>query len=216
MKITNVEAFPVWGGGRNFCFVTIDTDEGISGVGETGIGGREDAVVGLVNHFKPLLTDQNPMRTEHISQVLYRSGFFPATHLAASVIAAIDIALWDIKGKALGVPVYDLLGGLSRDKVVCYPHNSGGHGMDPAPLALQGCPIARHWIDSAARGASLTASPRVRRFGRRWSWPHHSSAVSSQPREPAVALPRWHRLDRRGYGLGGRRRAESGQPLNFA
>ena len=60
--------------------------------------------------------------------MLYRSGFFPANHLAASAIAAIDIALWDIKGKALGVPVYELLGGLARDKVVCYPHNVG-HSM---------------------------------------------------------------------------------------
>ena len=125
MKITNVEAFPTWAGHRNFCFVVVDTDEGISGVGETGIGSREAGVVGIIEHLKEILIGQNPMRTEHLWQVLYRSGFFPATHLAASAISAIDIALWDIKGKALGVPVYDLLGGLSRDKVVCYPHNVG-------------------------------------------------------------------------------------------
>jgi L-alanine-DL-glutamate epimerase-like enolase superfamily enzyme len=125
MKITNIEAFPVWGGHRNFLFVAVDTDEGISGVGEAGITGRELAVIGAIEHFKPLLIGQNPMNTQHLWQFLYRGGFFPAQRIVGSAVSAIDIALWDIKGKALGVPVYDLLGGRVRDKVVCYPHNSG-------------------------------------------------------------------------------------------
>ena len=134
MKITDVQAYPVWNGKRNFLFVTVDTDEGISGVGETGIGGRELAIMGAIEHFKELLVGLDPMRTEHISQLLYRGGFFPAQRILATAIAAIDIALWDIKGKVLGVPVYDLLGGLVRDRVPCYPHNASGHGMDVAPL----------------------------------------------------------------------------------
>lgn len=125
MKITNIEAFPVWGGARNFFFVVVDTDDGIYGVGEGGITGRELAAAATVEHFKPLLIGQDPRRIEHIWQVLFRGGFFPAGRIAASVLSAIDIALWDIRGKALGVPVYDLLGGLVRDKVVCYPHNVG-------------------------------------------------------------------------------------------
>ena len=129
MKITNVEAFPVWGGGRNFLFVVVDTDEGIYGVGEGGITGRELAAVGVVEHFKPILVGQDPRRIEHLWQLLFRGGFFPAGRIAASVLSAIDIALWDIRGKALGVPVYDLLGGLVRDRVVCYPHNVG-HAME--------------------------------------------------------------------------------------
>ncbi len=133
MKITNVETFPVWGGQRNFLFVVVDTDEGISGVGEAGITGRELAEVGAIEHFKPLLIGQDPMRTEHLWQLLFRGGFFPAERILASAISAIDIALWDIKGKALGVPIYELLGGRVRDKVVCYPHNAG-HGMEIAPL----------------------------------------------------------------------------------
>ena len=134
MKITEVQAHAVWGGSRNFLFVTVDTDEGIYGVGETGITGRELAVIGAIEHFKSILVGMDPMRTEFISQLLYRGGFFPAQRILATAIAAIDIALWDIKGKALGVPVYDLLGGLVRDKVVCYPHNVGGHGMAIEPL----------------------------------------------------------------------------------
>jgi L-alanine-DL-glutamate epimerase-like enolase superfamily enzyme len=125
MKITNIEALPVWGGQRNFLFVVVDTDEGISGVGEAGITGRELAVMGAIEHFKPLLIGQNPMNTQHLWQFLYRGGFFPAQRIVGSAVSAIDIALWDIKGKALGVPVYDLLGGRVRDKVVCYPHNTG-------------------------------------------------------------------------------------------
>ena len=126
MKITNVEAYPVWGGRRNFLFVVVDTDEGIYGVGEAGITGRELAVVGAIEHFKPLLIGLDPMRTEHIWQLLFRGGFFPAQRILTAAISAIDIALWDIKGKALEVPIYDLLGGRVRDKVVCYPHNQGG------------------------------------------------------------------------------------------
>jgi L-alanine-DL-glutamate epimerase-like enolase superfamily enzyme len=128
VKITNIEAFPVWGGHRNFLFVVVDTDEGISGVGEAGITGRELAVMGAIEHFKPLLIGQNPMNTQHLWQLLYRGGFFPAQRIVGSAVSAIDIALWDIKGKAFNVPCYDLFGGRVRDKVVCYPHNSGDDG----------------------------------------------------------------------------------------
>ena len=133
MKITDIQAWPVWGGERNFLFVTVDTDEGIYGVGEAGITGREKAVVGAVENFRDILLGEDPFRTEHIWQVLFRGGFFPAQRILASAISAIDIALWDIKGKALGVPVYELLGGRVRNKVVCYPHNIG-HDLEIAPL----------------------------------------------------------------------------------
>jgi len=133
MKITSVEGYPVWGGGRNFMFVVVDTDEGIYGVGEAGLTGRELAVMGALEHFKPLLIGQDPARIGHIWQMLFRGGFFPAQRALTSAISAIDIALWDIKGKALGVPIYELLGGRVRDKVVCYPHNVG-HSSEVGPL----------------------------------------------------------------------------------
>lgn len=133
MKITNIECYPVWGGSRNFLFIVVDTDEGISGVGETGITGRELAIMGAIEHFKPLLIGQDPGRIEHIWQMLFRGGFFPAQRILTAAISAIDIALWDIKGKALGVPCYELFGGRVRDKVVCYPHNVG-HKMEVKEL----------------------------------------------------------------------------------
>ncbi|MCY3779306.1 MAG: galactonate dehydratase [Chloroflexi bacterium] len=124
MKITDVKVYLAreW---RTFCFVVVETDEGIRGIGEAGITGRELAVGGAIEHFRPLLIGQDPFRSEHIWQLLFRGGFFPAQRILTAAIAAIDIALWDIKGKALGVPVYDLLGGRARDRVLTYNHNGG-------------------------------------------------------------------------------------------
>jgi L-alanine-DL-glutamate epimerase-like enolase superfamily enzyme len=136
MKITAIEAFPVFNGARNNLFVTVDTDAGIDGVGESGLSGRELAVMGAIDHFKPLLIGEDASRIEHLWQTLFRGGFFPANRVLCSAISAIDIALWDIQGKALGVPVYRLLGGLARDRVVCYPHAQIPD--DSAPKALAG------------------------------------------------------------------------------
>lgn len=124
MKITDVKVVLAreW---RTFCFVVVETDAGISGLGEAGMTGRELAVQGAIEHFKPLLIGQDPFRTEHIWQLLFRGGFFPAQRILTAAIAAVDIALWDIKGKALGVPVYQLLGGRARDRVLTYNHNVG-------------------------------------------------------------------------------------------
>lgn len=124
MKITDVTVYLAkeW---RTFCFVVVDTDEGIYGLGEAGITGRELAVQGAIEHFKPLLIGEDPFRIEHLWQKLFRGGFFPAQRILTAAIAAIDVALWDIKGKALGVPVYELLGGRVRDKVLTYNHNGG-------------------------------------------------------------------------------------------
>src|SRR3984893_3154628 len=131
MKITDVTSYPVYNGQRNNLFVVVDTDAGIHGVGESGLSGRELAVIGAVEHLKPLLVGEDPSRIEHLWQTLFRGGFFPANRGIGSAISAIDIALWDIQGKALGVPVYKLLGGLVRDRVVCYPHNQvAGHDPD--------------------------------------------------------------------------------------
>jgi L-alanine-DL-glutamate epimerase-like enolase superfamily enzyme len=134
MRIREITCFPTWGGGRNYLFVVVDTDDGTYGVGEAGLTGRERAVMGAIDHMRPLLIDQDPFRTQHLWQLLSRGGFFPHDRVLGSALAAIDIALWDIKGKALGVPVYTLLGGRVRDKVPCYCHLGGGD--QPAPDAL--------------------------------------------------------------------------------
>ncbi len=129
MRITDVTCYPVWSGNRNYIFVTVDTDAGLQGLGEAGLTRRERAVAGAVEHLRPLLIGQDPYRIEHLWQVMSRGGFFPHDRVIGSAIAAIDIALWDLKAKSLGVPLYELLGGRVRDSVACYCH-LGGADLD--------------------------------------------------------------------------------------
>ena len=93
--------------------VTIETDQGITGVGE---GGSKDAI----EQCAAMIVGEDPSRIDHLWQMMFRGYFYPAGREKLDALGAIDLALWDIKGKALGVPVYDLLGGASRDHVECY------------------------------------------------------------------------------------------------
>ena len=124
MKITDVRTFVVWSPerGRNFTFVKVYTDEGLTGLGEAGITWKEGAIKGLIDGWTPNLIGMDPSRIEHIWQLLWRGQFFRGGHVHAAAVAAIDIALWDLRGKVLGVPVYDLLGGRTRDYARCYCH----------------------------------------------------------------------------------------------
>ena len=120
MKITQIECVPVEAPGRTLVPVCVHTDEGLIGVGEAGLQRRWHAIVGVIEHFKPWLIGQDPMRIEHLWQKMFRGGFYPGDRLVGSAVSAIDIALWDIKGQALGAPVYELLGGRCRDYVQCF------------------------------------------------------------------------------------------------
>lgn len=123
MKIANVKSFVSSSG---HFFVKVETDTGIYGVGEGGIRRRSLALAEVVRSFEPILIGADPFQIEHLWQVMFRGGFFPGGVVQSAAVSAVDIALWDIKGKALNVPVYELLGGRTRDKVVCYPHVGGG------------------------------------------------------------------------------------------
>lgn len=136
MKITSIQTHIV-GEERNFLFVIVETDQGLRGIGEAGISWRESAMAGFIEALTPSLVGQDPLRTEHLWQVMLRCGFFPAGRIGAAAISAIDIALWDIKAKALGVPVYQLLGGLVRERVACYPHIPDGPFPQMAQQALE-------------------------------------------------------------------------------
>lgn len=125
MKITDVKTFLIHDPDRperNYSFVKIYTDEGLTGLGEAGINGKELALKGLVETYAPLLVGMDPSRIEHIWQMLWRGQFFRGGHVHGAAVAAIDLALWDLRGKTLGVPVYDLLGGKTRDYARCYCH----------------------------------------------------------------------------------------------
>ena len=125
MKITAIKPVLVSEGGRNYSFVKVETDDGIYGLGEAGLGRRITAVAEVWKSFERDLAGADPFRIEHLWQVMFRGGFFPGGVVQTAALSAVDIALWDIKAKALNVPVYELLGGRVRDKVVCYPHVVG-------------------------------------------------------------------------------------------
>ena len=117
LKITAIKPYPVWVGTRNQMLVKVETDQGVFGWGESGLSGREKAVAGAIEHYREFLIGQDPMRMGRIWQELYRSQYFEGGRVLQAAISAIDIALHDIKGKALGVPVYELLGGKQRDTI---------------------------------------------------------------------------------------------------
>lgn len=129
MKITDVRPVVCWVGYKNAVFVVVETDEGFSGVGEAGATGHYEAVAGVINSFKSWLVGQDATRIEHLWQTMFRGAFFSGGNLLSSAVSAVDIALWDLNAKALGVPVYRLLGGLVRDKVPAYCH-IGGHSLE--------------------------------------------------------------------------------------
>ncbi len=112
--------------GRNFVTLKIETDEGLYGLGDATLNGRELAVASyLSDHVVPLLEGRDARRIEDLWQLLYRGAYWRRGPVTMAAIAAVDTALWDLKGKALGVPVYQLLGGASRDAVLVYGHASG-------------------------------------------------------------------------------------------
>lgn len=166
MKITNIRPVIV-GHDRNFFFVLVETDEGITGIGEAGITFRETVIQSIVEYLSPLLVGEDPFRTEHLWQVMFRSGFFPQGRISNAAVSAIDIALWDIKAKALGVPLYELLGGRVRDRVVCYPHVRGQSSAELAEAAKQkvadGWKFVRFDPRQEADGVTFEPSAAVRR-----------------------------------------------------
>jgi len=120
MKITEIETIPV----DRYLFVRVHTDAGITGLCESGAWGYLEASASAIETFKRYLIGQDPLRIEHHWQYLYRWSHFRGAAIMGG-LSAIDIALWDIAGKYLGVPCYQLLGGKVRDKVRVYYHVFG-------------------------------------------------------------------------------------------
>ncbi len=127
MKITKLTTYRV---PPRWMLLKIETDEGVVGWGEPVIEGRARTVEAAVHEMAPYLVGQDPARINDLWQVMYRGGFYRGGAILMSAIAGIDQALWDIKGKALGVPVYQLLGGLVRDKMKTYSWVGGDRPSD--------------------------------------------------------------------------------------
>ena len=125
MKIIAAEVI-VTSPDRNFVTLKLTTDDGLTGLGDATLNGRELAVVAyLQEHVVPLLIGTDAARIEDTWQFLYRSAYWRRGPVTMAAIAAVDMALWDIKGKAAGMPVYQLLGGASRTGLLAYGHASG-------------------------------------------------------------------------------------------
>ncbi|KQQ33562.1 D-galactonate dehydratase [Duganella sp. Leaf126] len=127
MKITKLTTYRV---PPRWMLLKIETDEGVVGWGEPVIEGRARTVETAVQEMEPYLIGQDPSRINDLWQTMYRAGFYRGGAILMSAIAGIDQALWDIKGKVLGQPVYELLGGLVRDRMKMYSWVGGDRPAD--------------------------------------------------------------------------------------
>ena len=135
MKITDVKPFIVSAHNDNWVYVKVYTDEGITGVGECSLETREQTVAAAVRELNRYLVGKDPFDTEKLFYLCFRDEYWGAGAVLTSALSAVDMALWDIKGKALGVPVYQLLGGKFRDKLRCYANRWFFGGDTPDKLA---------------------------------------------------------------------------------
>lgn len=127
MKIVDIRTIVVNAVMRNWIFVRVETDvPGLHGWGEATMEWKTRAVVGCIDDLKPMLIGRDPRRIEFLWQILYRHSYFRLGVIGMTAISAIEQACWDVLGKSLGVPVYQLLGGRVRDKVRMYTHLGGG------------------------------------------------------------------------------------------
>lgn len=125
MHITDIKAFPLWIGTRNQLVVKVETDTGLYGLGEAGLSGRELAVMGALRHYREFLLGRDPLQRGRLWQELYRGQYFEGGRVLLAAQSALDLAFYDIAGKALGVPVYQLLGGKQRDVIPCFATAAG-------------------------------------------------------------------------------------------
>jgi galactonate dehydratase len=131
MKITKLELIKV---PPSWVWIKIHTDEGIVGLGEPYLENHADAVIAEVQRIEPFLIGQDPTRVEHLWQMMYNSGLgYKGGPIKMSAISGIDIALWDIAGKAAGLPIHKLLGGATRDRIKMYRATGGAlpHFVQP-------------------------------------------------------------------------------------
>ncbi len=122
MRVTHLQTFAMWGEPRNWVFVKLLTDDGVFGWGEGTLEGKEDTVRTAIHELGQYLVGKDPTAVEHHWQAMFRHGFWRGGVVLSSALAALDQALWDIRGKVAGLPVYRLLGGPTRQRIRLYTH----------------------------------------------------------------------------------------------
>jgi galactonate dehydratase len=196
LKITNIIPYPVWVGHRNQMLVKIETNQGIYGWGEAGLSGRELAVAGAINHYREFLIGQDPRKIGRIWQEVYRSQYFEGGRVLLAALSAIDIALYDIVGKALNVPVYQLLGGKQRDQVPCFA-TTGGSTVEELIEKVQML-VDLGWVCIRVGPAAGNAVSRLDKRG----VPRTNEPLLFEPRASIAVTAQWLTKLREAVGLG--------------
>ena len=137
MKIAGIDTYLVYVGSRDLCFVKVRTDEGLYGVGEAYSAGPDEATANVIHYFEEWLLGMDPLDREGIWQKLYLGSRFPGGSVVYSALSGIDHALWDIAGRALNTPVYQLLGGKCRQRIRVYQDPGGDTPEQTAENALR-------------------------------------------------------------------------------
>ena len=135
MRVTDLKTFLIGGRWSNWLIVKLETDAGVNGVGEATLEGRSETVETAVKELARYIVGKDPSAIELHFQEMYRRAFYAGGAVLTSAISGIETALWDIKGKALGVPVYELLGGRTRDRIKLYANAWYEQGMSPDEFA---------------------------------------------------------------------------------
>lgn len=136
MKITDIRPYIVTAHNDNWVYIKVETDEGVTGVGECSLETREQTVRAAVLELKRYMLGKDPMESEKLFYMLFRDEYWGAGPVLVSALSAVDMALWDIKGKCLNVPVYQLLGGKFRDRIRVYANRWFLGGETPDQLAF--------------------------------------------------------------------------------
>src|SRR5688572_27210329 len=136
-QIADVTSFALGRGKGNVILVRIRTDDGLQGIGEGTINYRVRAISGAIQDLAVYLVGKDASQIERHWQALYRNSFFRGGPIQMTALSAIEQALWDIRGKALGVPVWDLLGGAARDRIAVYTHGGGAAPQAAAERCLK-------------------------------------------------------------------------------
>src|SRR4051794_23085736 len=152
MKIIDIQTYGVNLGDGNHVFVKVLSDEHIQGVGEAYRVGPDEATVAVIQDYRGWLIGQDPFRIEHLWRLMYNGSRFPGGSIGNAALSGIEIALWDLRGRALGRPVYELIGGRCRARVRVY---RGIGGATPEALADE----ARRAVDEGFTAVKMGPQP---------------------------------------------------------
>ena len=187
MRITGITTYLVGNPWKNWLFVRVDTDDGFHGIGEGTLGHLSRTVEAAVHEMKPLVLGLDAFQIEMLVLRLSRNVFADGGQIKMCAISALEIACWDIIGKALGQPIYNLLGGLCRDRIRAYangwyrcprtPEDFARKAKEVVQLgytAMKFDPFGVAWrkMDRADEDLSIASSPRsARQLAAGWTWP---------------------------------------------